>query len=157
MSTARTEHEAPCPCGSGSALAACCGRIHAAFTHDGALTAPTAEALMRARFSAFARLGAAEVAHDGGARLARAMVAYLRATWVPETRPAVEDLMPTSADPAPRFTRLAVLDLGGVGPDAAEVEFVAVGQGEGGRFRLHERSRFRRDAGAWLYVDGQMR
>lgn len=114
---------------------------------------------MRSRFTAFARLGAADPADGGddGARLARWMVAYLRATWAPEGRPAVADLMPSSADPAPRFTRLAVLDAVSGGADAAEVEFVAVGQGPDGRFRLHERSRFRREAGSWLYVDGEVR
>ena len=37
-----------CPCGSGDDYAACCGRLHAG------APAPTAEALMRARYSAFA-------------------------------------------------------------------------------------------------------
>ena len=37
-----------CPCGSGDDYDACCGRLHAG------APAPTAEALMRARYSAFA-------------------------------------------------------------------------------------------------------
>ena len=32
----------------------------------------------------------------------------------------------------------------------------AQGEGEGGRFRLHETSRFRREDGAWVYVDGDV-
>ena len=38
-----------CPCLSGDTYGACCGRYH-----SGAATAPTAEALMRSRYSAFA-------------------------------------------------------------------------------------------------------
>ena len=37
-----------CPCGLGDDYDACCGRLHAG------APAPTAEALMRARYSAFA-------------------------------------------------------------------------------------------------------
>ena len=38
-----------CPCGSGRAYGACCGRFH------GGEEPPDAEALMRSRFAAFAR------------------------------------------------------------------------------------------------------
>ncbi|TFI31090.1 hypothetical protein E4A41_12410, partial [Micrococcus endophyticus] len=58
----------------------------------------------------------------------------------------------------PRFTRLAVTDVRDGGPfqDRGIVEFTALGHGEEGRFRLRERSRFRREDGAWLYVDGNV-
>ncbi|HAW61148.1 MAG TPA: hypothetical protein DCX26_02290, partial [Pseudomonas sp.] len=36
-----------CPCGSGDALAECCGRYHAG------VAAPSAELLMRSRYSAY--------------------------------------------------------------------------------------------------------
>src|SRR5215203_3946679 len=55
-----------CPCLSGDTYGACCGRYH-----SGAASAPTAEALMRSRYSAFA------VGDE----------AYLLATWAPQTRP----------------------------------------------------------------------
>jgi len=42
-----TPLDSPCPCGSGATLAACCGPYHA----GGA--APSAEALMRSRYSAY--------------------------------------------------------------------------------------------------------
>ena len=58
----------PCPCGSGAPYADCCGRWHAGPLH---LQAPSAEALMRSRYSAFV--------------LARPD--YLLATWHPSTRP----------------------------------------------------------------------
>lgn len=148
-----------CPCGLGLSYAECCGRVHERFAATGELTASTAEALMRSRFTAFARLGEADLNHDDGAAESAAMVSYLRATWAAEHRPSAADLAPTSAEPAARFTRLAVLSTQGGGPfqDRGVVEFVAVGQGEGGRFRLHEASRFRREGGAWVYVDGDVR
>ncbi|MCK6091376.1 hypothetical protein KZX39_08925 [Micrococcus endophyticus] len=95
--------------------------------------------------------------HAGPDR-ARAMAAYLAATWAPEHRPAVEDLLPEAGERAPRFTRLAVTDVRDGGPfqDRGTVEFTALGHGEEGRFRLRERSRFRREDGAWLYVDGDV-
>ena len=44
------------------------------------------------------------------------------------------------------------------GPDTAEVEFIARFRiGGGSAARLHERSRFVREGGRWLYVDGDIR
>src|SRR5512139_1238531 len=59
----------PCPCGSGNAYERCCGRYHAGPAH---LRAPSPEALMRSRYSAYV-LGLTD---------------YLLATWHPSTRPA---------------------------------------------------------------------
>lgn len=108
---------------------------------------------MRSRYTAFARLGEARTAE------ARAMADYLAATWVPEHRPTVAELLPGAGEEAPRFTRLAVLEVRDGGPfqDAGTVEFVAAGAGAEGRFRLHEVSRFRREDGVWRYVDGDVR
>jgi SEC-C motif-containing protein len=75
---------------------------------------------------------------------------YLRATWSSDTCPA--DL---SADPATRWLGLEVRDQRVIDTDHAEVEFVARYRLRGRGARLHERSRFVRDAqGRWLYVDG---
>src|SRR5699024_2401848 len=99
--------------------------------------APTAEALMRSRYSAFA---VGDVAH-------------LVRTWHPSTRPADLEL-----DDELAWVRLAVLDTvaGGADDVRGEVEFVAVHRGPDGRGRLHERSRFVREGGAWFYVDGDV-
>jgi SEC-C motif-containing protein len=76
--------------------------------------------------------------------------AYLRATWDPATCPA--DL---AADPATRWLGLDVRDTNMTDADHAEVEFVARYRVHGRGGRIHERSRFVRDAqGRWLYVDG---
>lgn len=123
---------ARCPCGSGDTYEQCCGRFH-----SGQSVAPTAEALMRSRYSAFA-VGDA---------------AYLRATWHPSTRPARLDL-----GGSPRWLRLEIVATAGGGPFDRDgvVEFRAHHRGPGGRGVLHERSRFVRERGAWLYVDGEI-
>lgn len=156
---------AACPCGLGLPHDECCGRWLSAHASHGTLGAPTAEALMRSRFTAYTLLGEADPTDDAGARTARALVAYLRATWAPETRPDEAELLPGPDRPAARFTRLAVTgsEAGGPFDAAGTVEFTALGRqpeaddpGAGQRFRLRERSRFRRESGAWLYVDGEV-
>lgn len=117
---------ASCPCGLGAAYAECCGPLH-----DGARHAATAVELMRSRYAAF-------VVGDA---------AYLTRTWHPRTRPS--DLDPTQG---PHWTGLEVLATadGREHESAGEVEFVATHDGGA----LHERSRFVRRAGRWVYVDG---
>jgi len=120
-----------CPCQSALAYAACCGRFHEGPLH---LQAPTAEALMRSRYSAFV-LGR----HD-----------YLLATWHASTRPA-------SLEPDPPGMKWLGLEVRGhrvQDPDHAIVEFVARNKLAGRAHRLHEVSRFVREAGRWFYVDG---
>jgi SEC-C motif domain protein len=125
----------PCPCGSGSAYAACCGPLHA---DPAAASARTAEALMRSRYTAFG-LGLAD---------------YLLATWHPSTRPPRLQL-----DPAITWRRLQIVDTvdGGVDDETGIVEFRAAYRAPDGGGLLEERSRFARDAGAWRYVDGDVR
>ncbi|CAL9581378.1 YchJ family protein [Streptomyces sp. enrichment culture] len=117
-----------CPCGLPETYEACCGRLH-----SGAAAAPTAERLMRSRYSAF-------VLRDTG---------YLLRTWHPRTRPARLDL-----DPAVRWTGLEILDTtdGSAFDATGTVTFRASHRGGS----LHERSRFERVAGAWVYVDGDV-
>lgn len=122
----------PCPCSSGAADApgydACCGRFH-----RGAGRPATAEELMRSRYSAFA-LGLDD---------------YVFTTWHPRTRP--DDV---HSDPGTTWIGLRIVGTVDGGPDdeAGEVEFVAAYVGG----RMHERSRFARRAGRWLYVDGDV-
>ena len=131
----------PCPCGLPEPIEACCGRYLDAGPADRpghAPGAPTAEALMRSRFTAFA-LG------DAG---------YLRATWHPDTRPSTLDL-----DPARRWLRLEILDraAGGLFDREGVVEFRAHHRDGDRPGVLHERSRFARVAGRWRYLDGDLR
>lgn len=108
----------------------CCGRLH-----SGATTAPTAVTLMRSRYAAFA-------VGD---------VTYLLLTWDPSTRPATLTL-----DPDQRWQRLEIVESTGGGLLHTEgvVEFRAHYRQGGRDGVLHERSRFRRVAGRWVYLDG---
>ena len=130
---------ARCPCGREDAkkrpmsYADCCGRF---IDHFGDTLAPDAEHLMRSRYSAFA--------------LDRAD--YLLGTWHSSTRPASLDL-----EASAKWLGLEVRAHKATGADTAEVEFVARYRVEGRAVRLHERSRFVREDGCWLYVDGDQR
>ncbi|MGM0784860.1 YchJ family protein [Billgrantia gudaonensis] len=116
-----------CPCGNGSSLAGCCGRYHAGEP------APTPEALMRSRYSAFVL----ELAD------------YLLATWHPSTRPSSLEL----DDSATVWKRLEVLE-SGEDDERGWVHFRATFL-EGRRWSvLEESSRFVREAGRWFYLDG---
>jgi SEC-C motif-containing protein len=122
-----------CPCGRLDArgrpllLADCCGPILAGEP------APTAERLMRSRYSAFV-LG---------------RIDHLLASWHASTRPA--DL---SLEPGAKWLGLELRAHAQTGPDAAEVEFVARFRVGGRAVRQHERSRFVREGRRWFYVDG---
>ncbi|MEU7056421.1 YchJ family metal-binding protein [Streptomyces sp. NPDC046197] len=116
-----------CPCGLSGPYEKCCGR----YLPVGAAAAPTAEALMRSRYTAFVR-------QDAG---------HLLRTWHPRTRPARVDF-----DPGMRWTGLEVLGTtgGSAFHTTGTVTFRATYRGG----VLHERSRFERVEGAWVYVDG---
>ena len=144
-----------CPCGRadlrGKSLtfAACCGRYLDDFDQT---PAPDAESLMRSRYSAFV-LGREP---------------YLRATWHVSHRPV--DVAP---DHGTQWLCLEVRRHTQMDADHAEVEFVAryrmighgasegttgrmASAGPGRAVRIHERSRFVREAGRWYYVDGDL-
>lgn len=123
----------PCPCGSGASLVACCGRWHAGEA------APTAEALMRSRYSAYV-LGLED---------------YLLATWHDSTRPV--ELGLATQSPRPTWLGLSVKRHENPTHDTAIVEFVArLRMGGGSAERMHETSRFVREGRRWFYVDGAL-
>lgn len=130
-----------CPCG-GADYAACCGRFH----RGDALPA-NAEQLMRSRYSAYV-LGE---------------VAWLRSSWHPSTCPAdLEASFESGESAQTRWLGLAVKSHVQRDDAHAEVEFVARYKVGGRAWRLHERSRFVKEATSdagearWLYVDGDM-
>ena len=92
---------------------------------------------MRSRYSAFA-LGLKD---------------YLLASWAPETRPAA----PLQLDTDVKWLGLKIIEVS-VAADGEQgiVEFVARSRQRGKGQRLHERSRFRRTEGGWLYIDGNI-
>ena len=119
----------PCPCGSGERYGQCCGRYH-----RGA-AAPTAEALMRSRYTAYA-LGLAD---------------YLSATWHPSTRPS-----PLALGSDDRQWVALRVHRAAESGDGATVEFVAVSR-QGAHWEyLEETSHFLCEGGRWLYVRGNV-
>jgi SEC-C motif-containing protein len=119
-----------CHCGLPAPYGECCGRFI-----DGAETAPTAEQLMRSRYSAFVEANAD----------------YLLATWHPDTRPSR-----VRFDPGQRWLGLSIKStLAGTESDReGTVEFVARFKVNGKGHRLHEVSRFEQIEGLWYYRDG---
>lgn len=97
----------------------------------------TAEALMRSRYSAFAT----------------GRLDHVLRTWHPRTRPT--DVSPT---PAVTWVGLEILGTvrGGVFDDTGTVEFQARFHNASQRHVMQETSRFERQAGRWVYVDGDM-
>lgn len=78
---------------------------------------------------------------------------YLKATWHASTRPAALDL---DAEPQFRWIGLTIKRHEVQGEDRATVAFVARYKIGGRAFRLSETSRFVREDGRWLYVDGDV-
>lgn len=107
----------------------CCGRFI-----ECADAAPDAASLMRSRYSAFV--------------LERE--AYLLSSWHASYRP------PSIAfEPGVKWLGLDVRMHTPTDADHAVVEFVARSKSPGAAaVRLHERSRFVREDGQWLYLDG---
>lgn len=110
---------------------ACCGPVVA-----GERFAVTATELMRSRYTAFA-------VRDVG---------HLVRSWHPRTRPQRIEL-----DDA-RWLALEVVGAvdGGPGDETGIVEFTARWSREGTTGVRHERSRFERRAGRWLYLDADL-
>ncbi|MBH02986.1 MAG: zinc chelation protein SecC [Xanthomonadales bacterium] len=115
-----------CPCQSGLPYEACCGPYH-----RGA-RAPSPEALMRARYSAYALNE----------------TAFLKASWHTDTCPP---------DPRPdgdiRWCNLTIV-AHEHGPAEGAVRFRATYQDSAGFAVLDEDSRFVLEAGQWLYLHG---
>lgn len=121
-----------CPCGGNGTYAECCGRYL-----DGGEITPSAEALMRSRYTAYTRQNAS----------------YLLASWHRSTRPASLDL---THDVPTKWLGLEVKRHEQQDREHAIVEFVARYKVNGRAHRLHETSRFVREDGRWFYVDGDI-
>ena len=128
----------PCVCGRKNKntpllFAQCCERY---LDHFDTAPAPSAEYLMRSRYSAFV--------------LERAD--YLQNTWHQTTRPSE-----LTFEQDVKWLGLNVRAYRLIDPEHAEVEFVASSRLKGRPTRLHELSRFVREVGRWFYVDGTQR
>lgn len=116
-----------CPCGSGASFDTCCSQYL-----TGELSAPTAEALMRSRYSAF-------VAQNWS---------YLDRTQAHQnSHPPTPDIV---------WLNLEIMgtQAGKEGDNEGTVEFIARYSHEGMPGALHEISRFHKLNGEWIYVEG---
>jgi len=125
-----TSNTTLCPCSSQESYANCCEPLHKG------KAAPTAEALMRSRYSAYV-LGLSD---------------YLQTSWHSSKRPSRVRLFDH------KWTRLKIIytEAGQSNDDKGIVEFIAKYKQNGKAFSLHERSRFVKENGHWFYVDGDI-
>lgn len=126
-----------CPCGSGKPFSFCC---EPAIT--GRKPAATAEALMRSRYTAFA-LGAVD---------------YLINTTAARMRTPQDAELLTEQTQITTWTGLDIIDTqaGQKDDQSGIVEFKAAFESPEGNAILHERSRFERESGQWVYLDGKV-
>ena len=122
---------AACPCGNSHPYKSCCKPYIERLTN-----VPTAEALMRSRYTAFVLLNEA----------------YLRYSWHPDTCPKTIHLNENT-----RWLGLKIKNTvaGQANDDTGEVEYVARSKVNGKACRLHENSRFTRFENRWVYFDGK--
>lgn len=125
----------PCPCTSGKTYNVCCEPFH-----TGKKIPETAERLMRSRFCAYA-LGKAD---------------YLIQTTVQAEREKMDREELAAYCRTVRCVSLKILsrELGGPEDETGTVLFHASLQIEGRRQLHRELSRFVREDGRWVYVDG---
>ena len=122
-----------CPCGSGQAYSSCC-KIY----HEGS-AAPTAEHLMRARFSAYCLINESYLAH----------------TWHPGSRPKRLNVNEKSGV---HWLKLEIVNIeqGGANDKIGRIEFRAYYELEGKRGYLHETANFVKEDNQWYYFDGEI-
>ena len=128
---AKQKKSKTCHCNSGLLFAQCCQPLLNETT-----LATSALALMRSRFSAY-------VLSDEG---------YLLKTWHSDTRPQQLDLDQSQQ----QWRRLKIVgtELGTSDDETGVVEFIATFKLNGRAEHLRERSRFGRENGQWVYIDG---
>lgn len=127
--------QTPCPCTSGRAFDECCGPYLA-----GTKSPPTAEALMRSRYAAFAT----------------ANMDYLQDTLLPGTRDDFDRASATEWARSSEWTGLTVkaVENGGEADGEGFVEFVARYRQNGADQLHHETARFVKQNARWYYADG---
>ena len=121
----------PCPCQSLQEYNACCGQYH-----NGKQSAPTAEALMRSRYSAYAL------------QLGR----YLFKTWHKTTRPSLQSLLEENNT---QWLSLKIVstEQGMSQDDTGRVTFIATYLEQNKIEQFFETSHFEKIYGKWVYVE----
>jgi SEC-C motif-containing protein len=128
--------DAPCACTSGKTFAACCAPYL-----RGTTPAPTAEALMRSRYSAYVLN----------------QIDYIAATDHPSRRGEFNREAAVAWATKSQWQGLEVVasEAGGADDQTGMVEFIARFHLNGADHAHRERSEFSRVEGRWHYVDGQ--
>ena len=126
------QNSSQCPCESARIYEECCGPFLAG------MAAPTAEALMRSRYTAYVR-------EDSE---------YLSKTWHPDHRP-----VDVEAGSGQKWLGLKIkrTEAGTEKDDTGVVEFVARFKIDGKGHRLHETSQFVKENGRWYYTTGDLK
>jgi SEC-C motif-containing protein len=127
----------PCPCGSGLTYSECCEPYI-----TGAQKAPTAEALMRSRYSAYTE-GAVD---------------YIIQTCIRQGERDIDEKATREWSEGSTWLGLKILALskGQVDDTEGTVEFEARYEQQGRTEIHHELGRFKKQNGLWLYEDGKI-
>lgn len=125
-----------CPCGSGRPLDGCCEPYI-----SGRAPAPTAEALMRARYTSYAT----------------GRIDFIERSHAPETREGFDRAASEKWSRNSQWKGLKILATkGGREKDSTGVVSFAAAFSQDGKDYLHEEvAQFRKEKGAWLFVDGK--
>ncbi len=126
-----------CPCGSGRAFDNCCGPYLL-----GDAAAPTAEALMRSRYTAYAMNSIDYLYKTSGARVQKEFDAASSKRWAESSVWTGLDIVRT--------------EKGGVDDDDGVVEFIAHYSIKDQPFDHHEIASFKKINGEWLFFDGKI-
>ncbi|MDG0817751.1 YchJ family protein [Bdellovibrio svalbardensis] len=124
-----------CPCGSEKNYLECCGVYH-----SGKEKAPTAEALMRSRYSAFAKN----------------QMDYLKNTTDPQTLQDIDEEANQEWAERAKFLKLEVIKSEEKGTKGT-VEFKAYYSVDDEEYIHHEVSTFRKQAGEWFFKSGKVK
>jgi SEC-C motif domain protein len=126
-----------CPCGSDKSFGECCELFI-----NGTGNAPTAETLMRARYSAYAT----------------ANIDFIERTIHSSARAEFDRESARKWAEGSQWHGLEILNVidGKEDDDEGRVEFIATYSQKDEQVKHHEVATFRKDAGNWTFVDGQI-
>lgn len=121
-----------CPCGSSKKFDACCAPIH------GGKAAGSPEQLMRARYAAYVK----------------GRIDFLRESLAPDARADFDEDSARAWSQKATWRGLEIASSSAEG-DKGTVTFVARYDVEGKTHEHHEVAEFRKEKGAWFFVDGK--
>ena len=126
-----------CPCGTKNPYTACCGRFI-----DGDQNAPTAETLMRSRYTAYTMV----------------RVDYITDTHDPKSRASHDPEQAKKWAEESEWLGLDILSMDAGGPDdeRGTVEFMARFRQDGIDHEHRERADFVKRDGGWYFTDGKV-